>query len=139
MLNCFKKTTVMSVEEFLQLERGQMTLKEIRNNQNGETFTNKIMKNNRVKKFTCTLLGLSLYFKTVYAAGKGINGLGWTLLGLIREWAYWILLIWCIVEIIRAGVSGESKKTLPIVMKYVIIFASMYLIPGLFDAIKNSF
>ena len=139
MLNCLKKTTIMSVEEFLQLERGQITLKEIRNNQNGETFATKIIKNNRVKKFTIALLGLSLYFKTVYAAGKGIDGLGWTLLGLIREWAYWILLIWCIVEIIRAGISGESKKTLPIVMKYVIIFASMYLIPGLFDAIKGAF
>ena len=112
-----------------------------RTNQNkeAETFTNKIMKNARLKKFTITLLGMSLYFKDVFAATKGIDALGWTLLGLIRHWAYWILLIWCIVEVIKSGMSGESKKTFPIIMKFVIIFASMYLIPGIFDAIKGAF
>ena len=104
-----------------------------------ETYTNKIMKNARLKKFNITLLGMSLYFKDVFAATKGIDALGWTLLGLIRHWAYWILLIWCIVEVIKSGMSGESKKTFPIIMKFVIIFASMYLIPGIFDAIKGAF
>jgi len=104
-----------------------------------ETFTTKVMKNTRLKKFTVALLGMSLYFKDVFAATKGIDALGWTLLGLIRHWAYWILLIWCIVEVIKSGMSGESKKTFPIIMKFVIIFASMYLIPGIFDAIKGAF
>ncbi|MBX4259711.1 hypothetical protein KTC96_24615 (plasmid) [Clostridium estertheticum] len=102
-------------------------------------FTNKIMKNKRLKKFTITLLGVSLYFKDVFAAAKGIDMLGWTLLGLIRRYAYWVLLIWCIGEVIKSGLGGESKKTLSIVMKYVIIFASMYIIPGVFDAIRGSF
>jgi len=43
------------------------------------------------------------------------------------------------VDVIKSGLSGDSKKTLPIVLKYVVIFASMYLIPAIFDAIKNSF
>ena len=104
-----------------------------------ETFTNKIMKNKRLKKFAITLLGLSLYFKDAFAATKGIDPLGITLLGLIRHWAYWILLIWCIVEVIKSGLEGESKKTLSIIMKFVIIFSSMYLIPSIFDAIVDAF
>lgn len=104
-----------------------------------ETFARKIMKNDRMKKFTITLLGIALYFKDVFAATKGIDSLGWILLGLIRHWAYWVLLIWCIVEVIKSGLSGDSKKTLPIIMKFIIIFASMYLLPLLFDAIKGAF
>jgi len=108
-------------------------------NREVETFTTKVMKNARLKKFTITLLGLSLYFKDVFAvaATKGPDKLGWLLLGLIREWAYWVLLLWCIVEVIRNGISGDGKKTLPTIMKFVIIFASMYFIPSLFNAIKE--
>ena len=104
-----------------------------------ETFTNKVMKNARFKKFTIALLGMSLYFKDVFATTKGIDTLGWTLLGLIRQYAYWVLLIWCIIEVIKSGVGGESKKSLSIVMKFVIIFASMYLLPNLFNVIKEAF
>jgi len=104
-----------------------------------ETFTTKVMKNGRLKKFTVVLLGASLYFKSVFATTKGIDALGWTLLGLIRQYAYWVLLIWCIVEVIKSGVGGESKKALSIVMKFVIIFASMYLLPNLFNVIKGAF
>ena len=108
-------------------------------NREVESFTNKIMKNKRLKRFTVTLLGVSLYFKDVFAAGKGIDPLGETLLGLIRHYAYWVLLLWCIVDVIKNGVSGDNKKTLSIVMKFALIFASMYLLPQLFDAIKGAF
>lgn len=104
-----------------------------------EKLASKLTKNNKMKKFVITLLGLALYCKNVFAATKGIDALGWTLLSLVRHWAYWILLIWCIVDVIKSGLSGDSKKTLPIVLKYVVIFASMYLIPAIFDAIKKSF
>lgn len=107
--------------------------------QNVEVLANKLSKNKRHKRFLITLLGLSLYFKNVFAATKGIDALGWTLLGLIRHWAYWILLIMCIVEVIKSGLNGDSKKSLPIIMKFVVIFASMYLIPVIFDAIKGAF
>lgn len=103
------------------------------------TIDNKIIRNKKAKKFMVTLLGVGLYAQNVFAATKGIDNLGWTLLSLIRHWAYWILLIWCIVDVVKSGLSGDSKKTLPIVLKYVIIFASMYLIPVIFDAVKGAF
>jgi len=107
--------------------------------QDVEVLSNKITKNKKMKKFVVTLLGLSLYCKNVLAAGKGIDALGWTLLGLIRHWAYWILLLWCIVEVIGSALNGSTKKTLPIIFKFIIIFSSMYLIPEIFNGIKGAF
>jgi len=129
------KSVILSTDEMAL----QFNTHKLINDRDVETFTTKIMKNARLKKFTITLLGMSLYFKSVFASTKGIDALGWTLLGLIRQYAYWVLLIWCIVEVIKSGVGGESKKTLSIVMKFVIIFASMYLLPNLFNVIKEAF
>lgn len=109
------------------------------NNEEVARLSSKLSKNRRTRNFLVTFLGCVLYFKSVLAVGKGIDALGWTLLGLIRHWAYWILLIWCIVDVVKGGLGGESKKTLPIVLKYVVIFASMYLIPAIFDAVKGAF
>ena len=129
----------MSVPVFMKLERKELTLKEIMATNTSETFVSKIMENSRVKKAAVVFMATMLYSQKALAAGKGIDALGMTLITLIRQWAYWILIIMCIIEIIRAGAGGDSKKILGIVMKYLLIFASMYLVPTLFDAVKNSF
>jgi hypothetical protein len=129
----------MSVPVFMKLERKELTLKEIMATNTSETFVSKIMENSRVKKAAVVFMATMLYSQKALAAGKGIDALGITLITLIRQWAYWILIIMCIIEIIRAGAGGDSKKILGIVMKYLLIFASMYLVPTLFDAVKNSF
>ncbi|MCB2297827.1 hypothetical protein [Clostridium tagluense] len=133
------KSAILSKDE-LSLQFNKKSLNEIViASENSETFATKIMKNDKLKKITITLLGCGLYFKKVMAATKGIDGLGWTILGLIRQWGYWILLIACTVEIIRAGTGSDSKKILSIVMKFLLIFALMYIVPEGFNAIKNSF
>jgi len=106
---------------------------------NVEILAGKLSKKARARRFLITLLGLSLYCGKVFAAQSAIDKLGWTLLTLIRQWAKWILILWCIIDVIRSGCAGDAKKTLPILMKYVIIFASMYLIPEIFDAIALAF
>ena len=108
---------------------------------NMETLSTKIVKDKRLNKFVVTLLGLSLYCKSVFAASNltGVDKLGWVLLSLVRKWGYHILVIMCIVEVIRAGIGGDSKKILGIIMKFLLMFASLYLVPSLFDAIRTSF
>jgi hypothetical protein len=139
MLNILNKPIVMSLSEFMQMERNEKSLSEIMATNTSETFVSKIMENGRVKKAVLVFMAMMLYSQKALAAGKGIDALGMTLITLIRQWAYWILIIMCIIEIIRAGAGGDSKKILGIVMKYLLIFASMYLVPTLFDAVKNSF
>jgi hypothetical protein len=139
MLNCLCRKTTMSVDQFLSLQRGNITLREIRKENKAETFMTKVIENDRFNKFAITALGLTLYAKDALGATKGLDPLGWKLLGLIRHWAKWILLIMCLVEIIRAGLGGDSKKIFPIIMKFLTIYAAMYLIPELFDAIESAF
>jgi len=137
MLNYFCKTTTMSIDDFLKSEKEKSTLPEVRKTHD---FINGIMSNDRYKKFIVVFLGITLYCSKVLAAtNKGIDPLGNTLLNLIRHWAYWVILVMCILEVIRAGISGDSKKILSIIMKYVVVFASMYLVPAIFDAIRDSF
>lgn len=127
MLNCLSEKTTMSLNKFLN------------NDEQLEKFASKIKLNKKLEKATIILIALVLNTKSVMAAGKGIDPLGIKLLGLVRHWAYWILLIMCIVEVIRAGVGGDSKKILSIIMRYLLIFMSMYLVPELFDAIQTAF
>lgn len=141
MLNCLSKTTDMSLTDFLKLERKQITLDEIIKNNTFENFTTKILESHKTKRFVISFLASLLYAKKVLAVtnGNSIDVLGFKFLGLIRHWAYWILLIMCIVEVVRAGISNDSKKILSIVMKFILMFASLYLVPELFDAIKSAF
>lgn len=135
MLDCLCKKTTMTVNEFLQLERQEITL-------DGIQF-NKIRKNKKLEKFMTVFIASALYAKKVLAVNKnnksGIDVLGWKLLGIIREWSYWILIMMCIVEIIRCATSGEVKSIYKVIIKFALIFASMYLIPELFDTIAESF
>ena len=127
-LNWERKSSIVKYEDCMSNEKIEM-------------LSSKLCKNKRMKKFVVTVLGLAFYFKNAYAAtsGGGIDKLGWTMLNLIRHWAYWILLVYCIISVIKAGINGESKSALPIIMKFVVIFASMYLIPAIFDAIVGAF
>jgi hypothetical protein len=119
------KKTTMSVSEFL--------------NKDNETIASKIIKNKTLKKITVILLGSLMYSQKVFAAGKGPDAVGYLLLNFIRKWAFWILLLMCIVEVVRAGVSGDSKKIMSIIMKFILIFASMYIVPEIFTSIRDSF
>lgn len=116
-----------------------VTYEDCMSNEKVEILASKLSKTKRTRRFIVTLLGLSLYCGKVFAATSPIDKLGLTLLNLIRQWAKPILVVWCLVEVIRSGLAGDAKKTLPILMKYVIIFASMYLIPEIFDAIELAF
>ena len=107
-----------------------------------EGIATKVSKNKYLKKIAIFTLAYSMYSqKIVMAAATSANSLdplGWRLLKLIRGWAKWVLLLMCVVEIARSGTKGENK-TLAIVTKYLIIYAAMYLVPVLFEAVETSF
>lgn len=73
------------------------------------------------------------------AAVAGVDKLGNVLLGIIRSWSKWILILMCLIDTIKAGVSSDSKKILSIVMKYVLLFVLLYMVPVLFDTVSASF
>ncbi|WP_238886363.1 hypothetical protein [Clostridium sp. YIM B02551] len=132
MINCLCKKETMTISEFLNMQ-------DETNERRLEILASKIRKNKQLERFTVTLMACCLYAQKVLAAEDGVDRLGNKLLFLLRKWAKWILLIMCVLECIKAGVNGDSKNILKIIMKYVLLYASLFLVPYLFDVIAESF
>lgn len=128
MIYCLIKTETMTIPEFLN-----------KDNYDIEHIATNIRKNKVVERFTVTFIACCLYAKKALAAGEGVDILGNKFLLLIRQWAKWVLLIMCAIECIRAGINGESKDIGRIIIKYLLLYASLFLVPMLFDMIAASF
>jgi len=78
----------------------------------------------------------------VFAVDLGsIDALGNTFLNIIRKVGYWIALISALTDIIKTGMRGgnNTAEIGKIIMKYLLIYASLYLMPYLFDLVKGAF
>lgn len=71
----------------------------------------------------------------------GLDNLGNKMLGMFQSIGYWIAIIMCLKEIIQAMMQGgkNTNEILGIIMKYAVVFASMYLVPLIFDSIRLAF
>ena len=89
-----------------------------------------------------TVAGLNYASKvladTTEAMGK-VKVAGSTILGLIQGIGYYLCLLSCIIEILKSIMNGSSKDVAKIMMKYLLIFASLYLMPFLFDLVREIF
>ena len=72
---------------------------------------------------------------------EAIDVLGTTFLNVFKGVGYWITLIMAFIELIKSIMKGSSNTTeiFGIVFKYVLIYATMFLIPWFFDLIKMAF
>lgn len=79
----------------------------------------------------------------VYAAvsdplGK-INLLGLKFLGIAQVFGYWICIIMCVVDIIKALMQGDAKGAGKIFVKYLIAFIALFGVKYAFDEVKTIF
>lgn len=79
-----------------------------------------------------------------YAFGldlKAIDILGNTFLSIVRKASYWIVLILSLVEISKAALKGGNSNAEigKIIIKYLLIYASLFLMPWLFDLVEEAF
>lgn len=72
---------------------------------------------------------------------SAINTLGDTFLGIFQGVGRWVALIMAFIELIKAIMKGSSNTSeiFGIIFKYVLIYASMFLIPWFFDVVKGAF
>lgn len=70
-----------------------------------------------------------------------IDTLGNTFLGIFQGLGRWIVLIMAFIEIVKAVMKGSSSTSeiFGIIFKYVIIFATMFLLPYFFDVVASAF
>jgi hypothetical protein len=117
-----KKT--MTIPEFFEYERNK-------NN------------NKRLEKLLIfTVAGIGFLKENVYAAtdpmGK-VDIAGATFLGILRTIGYWLCLIFCILEILKILMNGQSKDIGKIIIKYLLVFSTLYVLPWMFELIKAIF
>lgn len=115
-------------------------IRELKNNKikYSEEFAKEILKDPQLTKKTVFVLGnLLMLERVVYASG--IDKAGNVLLGLARDLGYYICLLMCIMEIIKSLMQGDTKSIGKIIMKYIIAFGAFYMLPWLFNIIKDSF
>lgn len=107
-------------------------------------FLEKDRKEDENKKinFLATGLGTSLFLinnPTLAFANTGlddIDKLGLTFLTIIRRLGYWIALICAIIDIIKCVREGGGKQDISqVIIKYIFIYAALFLIPKVFDLI----
>lgn len=103
----------------------------------------------RYKRYvTCGVtMAISFILMTLEANATTFNGLetidnlGATFVGIIQQAGYWICFAKGLVDVIKELLKGGDKADSigRILFKYVLAFASFYLLPFLFNIIKENF
>lgn len=138
---------VMTFTQYRQYENGEKTLREIKRERKElsrlEDIATKIVENPKLKRlvvFTVASLNYAseVLADTTDAFGK-INKGGSMILGVIQTVGYWLCVLSCIMEILKTVMNGSTKDVGKVMVKYLLIFGSLYLMPWLFDLIKAIF
>lgn len=134
------KEIIMTIPQFNAIQRGEMTYKDINKM---ESIATQVLKNERIRKITVlTIASLNLMVKVSADATDSINKInqaGYMFLGIFQSIGYWLCLIGAIMEILKSIMNGSSKDVGRVMLKYILIFASIFLIPFAFDLIKEIF
>ena len=70
---------------------------------------------------------------------NNIDKIGFVFLSIFQKVGYWGCLLGCFVEILKSLMNTGTKDIWKIFMKYMVIFAILYLLPWAFDLIKETF
>jgi len=132
----FNREQTYTIHEFLEIQRCNASI---------DNRMKYISQNKSFKRLISIGIGATLYIinnPSVAFANSGLDGLdilGNTFLTIIRRLGYWIALICAIAEIIKmASQGGGREEILKVIMKYILIYAALFLIPRLFDLITTT-
>ena len=100
-------------------------------------------KKNREREILVTLLGIAMFLNPIKASAamdfSKIDALGGKFLSLARAGGYWIILIMATVDIIKCAMRGDKNQIGNSFLKYLLIYSTMYLLPELFNLIRDVF
>lgn len=143
MLN--RKTT-MSIKEFCELQRGELSLKEIEYRRRRETLErNKL---NIIKWSTTSLLAsyairmqnklvipssTLAYVSEGVSAPKGLRFFLNNIITNIEPISISIVILIAIYQILNAELNGNDKEVLYIIARYAVVIALMHFAPSIFN------
>lgn len=137
----------MSIEQFKLYRNGSLSLLEIKivndlEEEIGWIFTNEKQLYKYIAICIAFLLTTTSMTVTSRAAGlDSIDSLGNIFLNIVRRTMYWICLIKGLVDVGReVSRGGDNIGNIgKIVLKYVLAFATLYIMPYLFDLVRDNF
>lgn len=138
----------MSRDQFRSWRNDELTLTEIKliNKADKEIGKlNKIAYNTLLVAVAGTISAFKIYENTLTVTCmnpmSGIDSLGTTFLGIFQGLGRWVCLIMAFIELIKAVMKGNSNTSeiFAIILKYVLVYASMFLVPYFFDIVSGAF
>lgn len=130
----------------------------------GKYIYNKLMSTERMKKITVLFLALTTNFgnavqtfadplvidsakqnarieaeKKTQEAFTRIDIGGTMILSMIQKIGFWVCIVMCAIEILKCLFNGDNRDIMRIVIKYLMAFASLYVLPMFFDFIVGIF
>lgn len=137
------KNITMSINQFMEVQRGEKSFKDIEIENGIESLAKRILNDDRLRRMAVfTIAGLNYASEVLADASEAfvkINRGGGMILGLIQTVGYWLCIISCVMEILKTVMNGATKDVGKVMIKYILIFASLYLMPWLFDLIREIF
>ncbi|MBU3131618.1 hypothetical protein KPL40_04070 [Clostridium gasigenes] len=97
------------------------------------------------KMLVFTIASVGFASNKVYAnSAEGLRRtdvVGNEILTILQRVGFWVAVIGCIVEILISVFKkgGGTKEIMAIIFKWLLIFSSFYIVPALFNFIKDSF
>ena len=64
---------------------------------------------------------------------------GMKILAIVRAIGYWIILIKCIMELVKAAMEGDSNAIGKIIMTYVMIYGALFFVPWALRLVEGIF
>lgn len=125
------KEITYTIPEFLEIKRAEELYNKLGHKE-------KKLFQNVVVKGTAIALFLINHPSIVFAnsALDKIDEIGFTFLTICRRLGYWILAIASIYELIQcARQHGNKQEIFEILMKYALLFSSLFLVTKVFDTI----
>lgn len=137
------KDISMSLNQFIDLSNNKKSLIQIRFE---NLDLNRLLENKKFKNFLIGGLAVGIHLintKTVFAAPdlSGIDRMGMTFLHIVQTAGYWICLVMGIVSVLKEITKGGDNvgNIGKVILKYIISFASLYMLPYFFDIVKGCF
>ncbi len=130
------KKKVYSIQEFIQY------LDE-KNIKKTDKQVGILLKDRKFNPILVAVTGSLLHYSVALADASSATGkisvAGNTIFGICKEATFWICLIMCAIEIVKALMNGDTKSVSKVIAKYIVAYGAIYLLPWSFNLIKDIF
>jgi hypothetical protein len=141
-----KKELTLSIHEFMEVQRGNVTYKDLEN-EKIEKMAGIILDNPQAKRITIafiasinmTMMEQMAFAGEVENAVSALNAAQCKIVTVMQYAVYSVSVICCIFDLAKSLLSHEKGDTLSIVLKYLFIVIAVKVSPSAFKMVQELF